>query len=500
MEPAPEPCAIVIFGASGDLTRRKLLPSLFHLHLNNLLPKQSYVLGISRTRLTQEEFREKARQALPKDQEAGPLESFLGRLRYLSGDFSDPSFFRALARTLKELDEACGVRARRLFYLSTPPSSYPVIAGGLGQAGLARPSPDGWARLVVEKPFGADLLSAQRLNEVIHRSFGEDQVYRIDHYLGKETVQNILMLRFANTLFEPAWNRNTIDHVQITAAETLGIEERSGYYEQSGVLRDMFQNHLLQLLALVAMEPPSSFEPDSVRDRKVDVFKSIRPLREEELAEDVLCAQYAAGTIGGQAVAAYREEKGVSPDSKTPTFAALKLGIDNWRWQGVPFYLRSGKRLARRATEIAVQFKRVPVSIFRPLLADHLAPNLLRLRIQPEEGISMRFETKHPGPKLCISSVSMHFDYRETFGTPPPESYTRLFLDAMIGDQTLFARSDGVEQSWRVLDPILRYREAQGKGRLLFYPAESWGPPESADLLARDGREWHIPHETDSAE
>lgn len=492
-EAIPDPCAIVIFGASGDLARRKLIPSLLRLQASGALPKQFRVIGVGRSPVSDEQFRAKLRLELSPGTGAAQADDFLGRFCYLGGDLAGPELYRALKEKLDALGREYGLKGR-LFYLSTPPQAYPVIVERLAEAGLARADGAGtaWARVVIEKPFGTDLASARALNALVHNCFSENQVYRIDHYLGKETVQNILMFRFANTLFEPAWNRNNIDHVQITGAETLGVENRAGYYDRSGVLRDMFQNHLMQLLAMIAMEPPARFEADAVRDKKVEVLKAVRPFGKKELEENFVRAQYAAGVLDGKAAAAYRAEPGVPENSATPTFAALKLEIDNWRWQGVPFYLRSGKRLGARVTEIAVHFKKVPVSIFKPLPAEQLCANVLRFRIQPDEAITIRFEAKRPGPKLCISTVNMEFNYRESFGAPPPESYGRLFLDALAGDQTIFARADGVELSWNILEPVLARAAEDGEKGLAFYPAGSWGPAESAALLARDGREWDI--------
>jgi len=487
MEPKAPSCAIVIFGATGDLTKRKLMPSLFHLQNEGLLPAKWRVIGVGRRAFTDEVFRAQMREGLPASADGAKVAEFLARLSYAEGDFADPALYAALTARLRENDEKFGLEGRRLFYLSTPPSAYPVIVEKLRQAGLSKPPAGGWARVVIEKPFGVDSASARSLNETVHRAFDESQVYRIDHYLGKETVQNISVFRFANALFEPSWNRNCVDNVQITAFEELGVETRAGYYDGVGVVRDMFQNHLLQLLALIASEPPARFEADAVRDRKVDVLKAVR------LAEDgAVRAQYGPGTAGGKPALAYRAEPGVAPGSVTPTFAALKLEIDNWRWQGVPFYLRSGKRMGARLTEIAVTFKRVPVSIFQPLLSEHLTPNVLRFRIQPSESITMGFEAKHPGPKLCLSTVNMDFCYTKTFGVPPPESYARLFLDALIGDQTLFARSDGVESAWGIVDPVLERWGAQGEKGLASYAAGSFGPKEADDLLARDGRKWDL--------
>jgi glucose-6-phosphate 1-dehydrogenase len=363
----------------------------------------------------------------------------------------------------------------------------------LGENQLATSHQDpkqGWSRVIIEKPFGQSLESSQKLNHEIRRYLREEQIYRIDHYLAKETVQNILMFRFANLMFEPVWNRNYVDHVQITAAEQLGVEHRAGYYEQSGVLRDMFQNHLLQLMTLISMEPPCSLEANAVRSRRMDVLRSVRVLSPSEIENNTVVGQYGSGKIEEKNVIGYRQENGVNPNSRIATFAALKLEVDNWRWQGVPFYIRCGKRLADRLVEISVHFKRVPTSIFKPLLADQLSPNILKFRIQPDEGISMRFEAKHPGPKLCMSTVTMNFGYQDTFKTPPPESYARLFQDSMLGDQTLFARSDQVEESWRIIDPIVNFWEDQKSPEVPIYASGSWGPKESDTLIAQTGRSW----------
>lgn len=490
LKPAPDPCGIVIFGASGDLAHRKLFPSLHSLFKGGHMPAGFFVVGIGRTNLSDEKFRSGIREALPESDRsaAGP---FLERCRYITGDYDDPEVYRRLKDTLAVSDKQFNVNACRLFYLSTPPALYPVIVGHLGDAGLAAGSKDScWARLIVEKPFGDSLAAARSLNEKIARSFQEHQVYRIDHYLGKETVQNILMFRFANILFEPVWNRNYIDHVQITALEKLGVEHRAGYYDHAGVLRDMFQNHLLQLLSSIAMEPPTSLQADAVRDRRQDVFSAIRPMTESEVMRNTVCAQYAGGEIDGKKVPAYKDEPGVRNGSRTPTYAAAKLEIDTWRWQGVPFYLRSGKRLGQSVVEVSIHFRSVPASVFKPLEPEQLTQNILKFRIQPNEGITMGFEAKHPGPKLCLSTVTMDFGYKATFGEPPPESYARLFLDAMVGDQTLFARGDGVEESWRIMDPIIRHWESAEKPALPTYPAGSRGPSESDRLLSVNGHQW----------
>lgn len=489
LEQIPSPCGIVIFGASGDLAQRKLLPSLFYLASQNLMPKSYYVVGVGRTAFSDESFRERVRASLPKNADRAKLDDFASHCFYVTGGYDSPDLYKSLSSSLASLDQKMGVGNRRLFYLSTPPSIYAHVVTRLGEADLVRSSGDSksqWARVIVEKPFGQSLASAQDLNHKIRQVLREEQIYRIDHYLAKETVQNILMFRFANILFEPVWNRNYVDHVEILAAEQIGVEHRAGYYETAGVLRDMCQNHLLGLLALIAMEPPCSLEANSVRNRRFDVFKAIRPIRPNEIEKNTLCAQYGPGTVNGQPVPGYRQEKGVNPRSRTPTYAAIRLELDNWRWQGVPFVLRAGKRLAERLVEISVHFKRVPTSIFKPLLAEQLTPNVLKFRIQPDEGITIQFEAKHPGPKLCMSTVTMNFGYEETFKTPPPESYARLFLDAMLGDQTLFARSDSVEQSWRIVDPIIEHWEGK-RDDLPIYPAGSWGPAQPEALMSKNG-------------
>lgn len=492
-EQTPESCAIVIFGASGDLAQRKLLPSLYHLYSQKLLPKGFYILGVARTPMDDAAFREKIKAGFPKPADANQAAEFLERCHYVHGDYADPALYERLKSVLTDFDKKHNVGPRRVFYLSTPPTVYASVIRLLGQASMTKCDPNNktsWMRVVVEKPFGESLESARALNREMATFLTEDQIYRIDHYLAKETVQNILMFRFANVLFEPVWNRNYIDHVQITAAEQLGVEHRAGYYEQAGVLRDMFQNHLLQLLALIAMEAPTDLDAEAVRGKRNDVLKSIHSMSPSQIEENTVCAQYTSGKIGGVPVPGYRQEEGVSPTSRIATFAAVKFRIDNWRWQGVPFYLRSGKRLAERVVEISIYFKHVPTSIFKPLDAEHLSPNVLTFRIQPDEGIAMRFEAKHPGPKLCMSTVTMNFGYQETFKAPMPESYARLFLDSMLGDQTLFARSDSVEESWRIIDPITNYWEKNSDLKLPEYSAGSWGPEESDNLISRDCRSW----------
>jgi len=493
-------CGIVIFGASGDLTARKLLPSLFSLFTRGLLPENFFVLGYARTPLGTDGFREQARKALrekfhPPDDE---LAEFCKLLHYLPGDYADAALYAELSRNLRKLDADYDAGGRLVFYLSTPPKVYDTVVARLADAGLLH-EPDGgrgWRRVVVEKPFGHDLESARALDERLHRHLQERQIYRIDHYLGKETVQNVLMLRFANTVFEPVWNRHYVDHVQITAAEDIGIEHRAGYYDGTGLLRDMFQNHMLQLLCLVAMEPPAAFDADSLRDEKLKLLRSVRPLAADDVRKQVVRAQYTGGRIGDKDVAGYRQEKNIPDDSLTETLAAAEFFIDNWRWRGVPFYLRSGKRMHRRLTEIAVVFKRVPHSIFTPIAAPDLQPDMLVMNVQPHEGMALSLQAKQPGPKLCLGTLEMAMNYRDLFAGEQPDAYERLLLDIMLGDQTLFVRHDNVEMEWRILAPILddwRKEDAEGHTGLKFYPAGSWGPPEVAELMTGNGRTWHNP-------
>jgi len=490
----PLPAAVVIFGASGDLTHRKLMPALYNLALQQLLPPEMAIVGVARTAWTDDEFRDEMRRAVSAHSRSGPVDDdvwhgFARRLRYVPAGFDDPQAYDRLDGLLRELDAEMGTRRNRLFYLATAPEFFPVIAERLGAVGLSGQADGNFSRLVVEKPFGEDLASARALNTRLGFVFEESQVYRIDHYLGKETVQNLLVLRFGNAIFEPIWNRRYVDHVQITVAEDLGVETRGGYYDQSGALRDIVQNHLFQVLSIVAMEPPARFASRDVHDEKVKVLRAIPPIRAEEVARSAVRGQYGAGYIAGRPVPAYRAEGGVDPSSNTDTYVAMRLSIENWRWAGTPFYLRTGKRLPRRATEIAIQFKSPPHLPFIDTPVEAIAPNLLTLRIQPDEGASLKFVSKVPGPRVDLRTVSMDFAYGSSFLRASPEAYERLLLDALIGDSTLFARWDEVERAWEIVDDVLASWASQG-GDFPNYEAGTWGPEAADDLLARDGRRW----------
>jgi glucose-6-phosphate 1-dehydrogenase len=484
----PDPVSIVIIGASGDLTSRKLVPSLFSLHVNHGLPAAYSIIGCGRTEMGDDSFRDHMKKALDEggrvDQDQ--WESFAGRLSYRSIEYDDLPSYLNLATFLRSKDREYGTGENRIFYLAIPPTLYETAVRMLGRAGLSEEGKEGngWARIVVEKPFGQDLKTATALDGVLHQYFGERQIFRIDHYLAKETVQNILMFRFANAIFEPLWNRGYIDHVSITAAETLGVERRAGYYEQTGVLRDMFQNHMMQLLALTALEPPSRFDADRVRDEKAKLFRALRPFPVERLKDFIVLGQYGSGTIGGRDVPAYRDEPGVNPDSLVPTFAMMKIHVDNWRWQGVPFYLCSGKRLAKKLTEVVIQFKEVPHSMFRRTLGEQIAANRVSLGIYPDERITLTFQTKNPGARVRVRSVTMDFHYHQGYEGPSLEAYDKVLLDVMLGDQTLFWRQDGVELCWSFLTPILEGCETCGNRAemLLPYEAGSWGPDAVKNL------------------
>jgi glucose-6-phosphate 1-dehydrogenase len=484
---APAPgCGLVVFGASGDLTKRKLIPALANLFKRGLLSEDFFFLGCGRKKLTDDNFRKIAADAV-KDILPAP-EKFLNSFYYTSGEYADRQFYGDVKQRLSGLDKKLDKNLGRVFYLSLPPLLYPVVVENLGFAELNKGDND-FVRLVVEKPFGRDLAGAMELNDCISKWFTEEQIYRIDHYLGKETVQNILMFRFANSIFEPIWSRNYIDHVQITIAESLGVETRGSYYDKSGALRDIFQNHMLSMLSLVAMEPPASFGAEHIRNEKVQLLQSIRPFSLVPWSEDIVRGQYVEGAINGKKTVAYRQEADVQRNSKTETCVAARLFVDNWRWRDVPFYLRSGKRLNNRVTEIAVTFKKVPHVMFASAGIEELPANVLILKIQPKEGISLFFEAKRPGSKLCIGTLAMDFSYAEIFGTEPPDAYQRLLLDCMIGDQTLFSRIDDVKIAWGLIDNVLKTWQEQDLEPHP-YPAGSESFPQADALIQKDGRNW----------
>jgi glucose-6-phosphate 1-dehydrogenase len=486
---AAAPSAVVIFGANGDLTKRKLLPALYRLAYERRLPSGFAILGISRTPLSHQVFRDRMKESVQQFLEDSPFDEalwtdFASRLYYVAGDIADPKLYQALKAQLGHVESVHQTAGSVLFYLSTQPSQYAPIAESLGAAGLAAPSnPNAWRRLIVEKPFGHDQASARELSAKLQAVFPENEIYRIDHYLGKETVQNILAFRFGNGIFEPLWNRRYINHVQITAAESIGVEGRGAYYQEAGALRDMIQNHLLQVMATVAMEPPAAYESNAVRDERAKLLRAIPPLEHSQVRNNAVPGQYEG----------FRSEQGVDPEAQTDTYAALKVTVENWRWAGVPFYIRTGKRLPKRVTDIAIQFNRAPLSLFS---ANHAAatqwPNLLVLRIQPEEGISLRFLSKQPGAGMSLRPVMMDFNYGTSFGTRTPSAYETLLLDALSGDATLYTRQDMVEASWAVVQPVLDVW-AETKFDFPNYSPSSWGPQSAEGLLARDGLEWRVP-------
>ncbi|MBI3328922.1 MAG: glucose-6-phosphate dehydrogenase [Nitrospinae bacterium] len=488
-----DPCTMIIFGASGDLTKRLLLPSIYNLACDGLLPHNFAIIGTARPDMTNEAFRdqmsEDIRRFATRDFNEAIWDEFVRNLYYLPGDFDDPAAYQRLAQCVRDVDAKHQTLGNHLFYLAVPPVVFSLIAHHLGVAGLAREE-KGWSRLIVEKPFGNDIESAVTLNRELQEQWREDQIWRIDHYLGKETVQNILAFRFANGIFEPLWNRHHVDHVQFTVAEKVGVEGRGNYYERSGVLRDMMQNHMFQMLAYVAMEPPSSFHADDIRNAKVEVLKAIHPFAPEEVIRSAVRGQYSGGTMDGNIVLGYREEPDVAKDSRTETFAALRLFIDNWRWAGVPFYLRSGKRLPMRRTEIAIQFKRAPEVLFRNTAVDQLEANQLLLHIQPEQGIELIFEAKVPGPTMQLQTVRMHFEYQEAFHAGRGTGYETLIYDCMIDDPTLFSRADLVETAWKVAQPMLDVWTSLPARNFPNYPAGTWGPKDADELIDRDRRQW----------
>ncbi len=490
--PMPDPCTLVIFGATGDLTHRKLVPALYNLAADGALPPAISVVGFARRDKTDEVFRTELHEAAVKFSRQSIQEelweSFASAIFYHRSEFDNLEGYISLAMRLNELDAARGTRGNRLFYLAAAPDQFAVILENLRKSGLNRGADGGWARVIVEKPFGNDLPSARHLNDLVEGAFPEADTYRIDHYLGKETAQNIMVLRFANALFEAMWNARYIDHVQITASEPLGVEGRAGYYDKSGALRDMVQNHLLQLLCLTAMEPPAGLDADAIRDEKVKVLRSLRPLHGDEVFRHVVRSQYGAGAINGKRVAAYRDETNVNPESETDTYVALQINVDNWRWAGVPFFVRVGKRLPKGGTEIAVHFKSVPPVLFKAT-GEAIDDNVLVIRIQPDEGVSLRMSAKMPGSSLRIEPVKMDFHYGTSFGKATPEAYERLLLDAMSGDATLFARRDEVEEAWKFVDSIREAWQTRSDD-ICFYSAGSWGPTEADELIKRHGAAW----------
>jgi glucose-6-phosphate 1-dehydrogenase len=497
----PHACVLTIFGASGDLTKRKLIPALYNLALEGRLPERFAVVGYARSDMSHEEFRKKMREAVSQFSRTGlkdetVWQQFASTLYYVRGTYDELGGYQRLTEFIDGFDRGSRVRPVRVFYLAMPPDLYGPVIERVSAVGLAPRESDGAprSRVIIEKPFGTDLQTARELNRRVHEVLDESQVYRIDHYLGKETVQNIMVFRFANAVFEPIWNRRYVDHVQITAAETVGVETRGGYYDQAGVVRDMFQNHLLQLLCLTAMEPPVAFSADATRDEKGKLLRSVRPVTSDQVPEVAVGAQYGPGEIGGRKMGAYRQEPDVTKDSRTVTYAAIKFFIDNWRWEGVPFYLRSGKRMPKRVTEIAIQFKRPPLLLFKACAAvEDVSPNVLVMRIQPDEGVSLTFEVKPPGPEICVNALSLDFKYEQAFGSSPPEAYETLLEDCIEGESTLYTRHDWVELAWALVDPIIKTWSNENPADIPQYESGSWGPKEADEFIQRDGRRWRRP-------
>ncbi|HET9346888.1 MAG TPA: glucose-6-phosphate dehydrogenase [Candidatus Limnocylindrales bacterium] len=495
LERVPDPCVLVLFGATGDLAHRKVVPALYQLWRTNLLPHEFVVLCIGRRPYEEDGLRAEYRQSLEKYSRVLPIDesawrSLASRIRYERLDFSDAAAFDRLAATLEDIDHEQSTKGDRLYYLATQPSAFAEIVAQIGRVGLDHEKHDGgWRRIIIEKPFGHDLNSAIRLNREVGKVFRESQVYRIDHYLGKETVRNLLVFRFGNGIFEPIWNRRHIDHIQITVAESIGVENRGAFYEETGASRDFLQNHLLQLMSLVAMEPPATFEADPLRDEKVKVMRAVGEMTPDRIRRDVVRGQYGPGWVQATPVPGYRDEPEVDPHSETETFIAARLDVDDWRWSGVPFYLRSGKRLPKRATEIAIQFKEVPHRLFRESATDP-EPNLLAMRIQPDEGIMLRFGAKVPGLGIDVRSVNMDFTYGSAFSVDSPDAYETLILDALLGDASLFTRADEVEAAWSIVTPISEAWADDPAPAFPNYEAGSWGPEDADELMARDGRRW----------
>jgi glucose-6-phosphate 1-dehydrogenase len=501
LERTAEPCVVIIFGASGDLTKRKLIPALYRLVQERLLPAEFAIIGLARTEMDTDEFRARMKEAVEQFSEAGSVDeevwnSFAQGIHYLTSDINNAEDYVKLAELLERVDRERATHGNRLFYLSVAPRFFSTTIKQLGAAGLTKPQEGSWARVIIEKPFGTDLESARRLNREIHEYLDESQIYRIDHYLGKETVQNLLVFRFANGIFEPLWNRQYIDHVQITNAEKVGVEGRGGYYDSAGVVRDMIQNHVFQVLALVAMEPPARLESEAVRDEKIKAMIAARAFTRERVRNECVRGQYGPGSIDGKPVPGYRQEPDVAPDSTTETFAMTTMYFDNWRWAGVPFYIRSGKRLPKRVTEIAIQFKSAPHQLFGADVMEMVTPNQLVIRIQPDEGITLRFAAKVPGQITNIRDVNMDFRYGSSFGVQLAEAYERLLLDCILGDSTLYARSDMTERGWELVMPILdEWATTKDEALVMFpnYEAGTWGPQASHDLIESHGRRWRKP-------